>query len=311
MFIWAVTWQNQQSDCSPSEDSDHLGIRPVWSVFFSVRMKKAWVLSYPLSAHQRLTRLGGCSGWSESSLGAQFVGFVMLRLICSTVMILSLTRVYTVWTHYSMAKPPCLKFSVFWMSECFGSLQYSCSFKPAHVIMVLITKATSEGSGEPAHLRSLSRAFAVRTHEEWKSTKGPTKNLTSSPTGWLRMRVWRMSLWRKKSAIISWHGSFVVFLGVGLRTGTSGRQLLPEHNQQWQPYGPDVNPGTATAASTPAAISYSAVIHVVPTSWKSRLKTLWEPPHSFKDSGLSRRLAYSRIIVETYAVARTVIFSNS
>ena len=31
--IWAATWQNQQSDCAPSEDSDQpgLGIRPVWS----------------------------------------------------------------------------------------------------------------------------------------------------------------------------------------------------------------------------------------------------------------------------------------
>ena len=29
--------------------------------------------------------------------------------------------------------------------------------------MVLITQATSEGSGKPAHLRSLARAFAVRT----------------------------------------------------------------------------------------------------------------------------------------------------
>ena len=42
-------------------------------------------------------------------------------------------------------------------------------------------------------------------------TKGPTKNQTSSPTGWLRMRVWRMSLRRTKSAIISWAGSFVHF----------------------------------------------------------------------------------------------------
>ena len=33
-------------------------------------MQKTWVLSYPLSARQRL-RLGGCPGWSESSLGAQ------------------------------------------------------------------------------------------------------------------------------------------------------------------------------------------------------------------------------------------------
>ena len=37
--------------------------------------------------------------------------------------------------------------------------------------------------------------------------KGLTKSLTSSPTGWLRMNVWRMSLQRTKSTIISWDGS--------------------------------------------------------------------------------------------------------
>ena len=56
---------------------------------------------------------------------------------------------------------------------------------------------------------SLTRAFAVRTHEVWKQTKGPTKNQTSSPTGWLHMGVWRMSLWRTKSTIISYHGSLM------------------------------------------------------------------------------------------------------
>ena len=75
--------------------------------------------------------------------------------------------------------------------------------EPAHEIMVLITQATSEDSGEPADPRSLTRAFAVRTHAVWKLTKGSTKNRTSSPTGWLCMRVRRMSLWRTKSTIIS------------------------------------------------------------------------------------------------------------
>ena len=42
------------------------------------------------------------------------------------------------------------------------------TFEPAHEIMVLITQATSEGSGEPAHLCSRPRAFAVRTNEVWK-----------------------------------------------------------------------------------------------------------------------------------------------
>ena len=43
------------------------------------RMKEAWVISYPFSAQRRLWsdwadgRIGGCPGWSESSLGAQSV----------------------------------------------------------------------------------------------------------------------------------------------------------------------------------------------------------------------------------------------
>ena len=40
--------------------------------------------------------------------------------------------------------------------------------EPAHEIMVLITQATSEGSGEPAHPRSCARAFTVHTDEVWK-----------------------------------------------------------------------------------------------------------------------------------------------
>ena len=63
--------------------------------------------------------------------------------------------------------------------------------------------ATSDGSGETTHPRSITRAYAVRTHEVWKKTKGPTKNQISGPTRWLRMRVWKMSLRRTKSVLIS------------------------------------------------------------------------------------------------------------
>ena len=66
---------------------------------------------------------------------------------------------------------------------------------------------TSESSGKLVHPRSLTRAVAVHTHEVRKKTKGPTKNQTSSPTRWLHMCVWRISLWRTKSKIISWDGS--------------------------------------------------------------------------------------------------------
>ena len=66
--IWATSWQNQQNGmcahvcpCAPSEDSGQPGHPPSLIRVFAVRMKKAWVLSYPLS---------GWPGWSESSLGA-------------------------------------------------------------------------------------------------------------------------------------------------------------------------------------------------------------------------------------------------
>ena len=52
----------------PAKTQISLSIRPVWSVF-TVRMKKAWILSYPLSAQQRLIRLIRCPGWSSFRWG--------------------------------------------------------------------------------------------------------------------------------------------------------------------------------------------------------------------------------------------------
>ena len=54
---WAASWQKPT-------------IWPSLIRVFAVRMKKAWVLRYPLSAVKMLIRLGRCPGWSEPSLGA-------------------------------------------------------------------------------------------------------------------------------------------------------------------------------------------------------------------------------------------------
>ena len=69
----------------PAKTQISLGIRPVWSVF-AVRMKKAWVLSYPLSAQRRLW-----SDWADAHAElslrwahSHFVGFVMSGLIWET-----------------------------------------------------------------------------------------------------------------------------------------------------------------------------------------------------------------------------------
>ena len=58
---WAASWQNQQNDCAPSEDSDQPGLPHSLIRVFAVRMKKAWVLSYPLSAQRRLW-----SDWADA-----------------------------------------------------------------------------------------------------------------------------------------------------------------------------------------------------------------------------------------------------
>ena len=76
----------------PEKTQISLGIRPVWSVF-TVRIKKACVLSYPLSAQQRLIRLHADSEdsdqtgrmprliWVFAWRTCHFVGFVMRQLI--------------------------------------------------------------------------------------------------------------------------------------------------------------------------------------------------------------------------------------
>ena len=58
--------------CESSEDSDQPGHPPSLIRVFTVGMKKVCVLSYPLSAQQRLIR-PGCTG--------HFVGFVVLWLV--------------------------------------------------------------------------------------------------------------------------------------------------------------------------------------------------------------------------------------
>ena len=50
---------NQQSECAPSEDSDQPGHPPSLIRVFAVRMKKTWILSYPLSAQRRLCVFAG------------------------------------------------------------------------------------------------------------------------------------------------------------------------------------------------------------------------------------------------------------
>ena len=79
---WAASWQNHQCGCASSEDSDQPGHPPSLIRVFAVRIKKAWVLSYPLIAQRRLW-----SDWTDAQADlslrwahTHFVGFVTRRL---------------------------------------------------------------------------------------------------------------------------------------------------------------------------------------------------------------------------------------
>ena len=84
---WAASWKKKKKEkkmaCAASEDSDQAGRLPCRIRAFAVRMKKAWVLSYPLSAQRKLW-----TDWADAQVAlslrwghTHFVGFVMRRLI--------------------------------------------------------------------------------------------------------------------------------------------------------------------------------------------------------------------------------------
>ena len=78
--IWATSWQNQQNDCVLSEDSDQPGHLPSLIRVFTVHMKKAWTLSYPLSVQWRLIWVDAQADPSLCWAHSHIVGFVMKRL---------------------------------------------------------------------------------------------------------------------------------------------------------------------------------------------------------------------------------------
>ena len=61
---------------------------------------------------------------------------------------------------------------------------------PVLNILVIITSANSEGSGEPAHMRSLARAFSACILEVWIYMKAQTKIYTTSFISSLDMSTW-------------------------------------------------------------------------------------------------------------------------
>ena len=66
---------------------------------------------------------------------------------------------------------------------------------PRQANLLLIAYASSEGSGEPAHPRSLARTFAARSYKQWVKRNLQTESQIPGPSEWLGMRSWNLS-WR-------------------------------------------------------------------------------------------------------------------
>ena len=73
-------------------------------------------------------------------------------------------------------------------SQSGAKIQGACLFGPRQANLLLITYASSEGSGEPAHPRSLARTSAARSYKQWVKRNLQTESQIHSPSEWLGMR---------------------------------------------------------------------------------------------------------------------------
>ena len=106
--------------------------------------------------------------------------------------------------------------------------------EPAHEIVVLITQATSEGSGETAQMCSLARAFAVRTQYESMKVGVQLKirHLIPLDSCGCAFEFPVDNLRWTKITIISWAGSYD---GCSVRTEQQRDSLActPTQSGQW------------------------------------------------------------------------------
>ena len=104
---WAVTWQNQQSECAPSEDSGQPGRQPRLISLRCVLNGYLRTQCFFMRTATTLIRLGGCPGWSESLLCTQ-VSLLVLSHCGYFFLVWLSSRVYFIQPTYQPRE----------MSEC-------------------------------------------------------------------------------------------------------------------------------------------------------------------------------------------------
>ena len=79
--------------------------------------------------------------------------------------------------------------------------------EPRQANLVLIAYASSEGSGKPAHPRSLARTSAARSYKQWVKRNLQTESQIPSPSEWLGMHSYNLSWWNARRHKFAWRGS--------------------------------------------------------------------------------------------------------
>ena len=111
---------------------------------------------------------------------------------------------------YSFRRESCC-----WEKHSHQTHDIYCYTKSSHLQMRKLMRLWYLSHRRPAkaqaawlRIRTVAPELSLFAHMKYGSTwRVRQKNQTSSPTGWMHMRVWRMSLLRTKSTTISWDGS--------------------------------------------------------------------------------------------------------
>ena len=77
---------------------------------------------------------------------------------------------------------------------------------PRQANLVLLAYASSEGSGEPAHPRSLARTSAARSYKQWVKGNLQTETQIHGLSGWLGMRSLNLSWRTARRHKFAWRG---------------------------------------------------------------------------------------------------------
>ena len=185
-IIWAASWQIQQNGMCTQRRLDQRGHPPSQIRVFAVRMKKAWVLSYQLSAQWSLwldwadAQADPSLRWAHISFcwfchkvaqivfkGSRAGGFL---LDAQADLSLRWAHMQLCWFCHEAAHftVPSASFWVHYVQNTSFLIRNRCKpNKLQHDKTNKLTCAPCEDSDQPGHPPSLIRVFAVRIKKAW------------------------------------------------------------------------------------------------------------------------------------------------